>query len=198
MNVAIRRVEMSVDEFLLWEERQELRYEFDGIAPRAMTGGTAGHSHIAINLYVALGSRLTRKPFRPFDSSVKLRMAKTVRYPDAMVVRTPVDRKATWTTEPTVVFEILSDSTRYVDQFEKMQEYTAVPSLMRYVLLEEDHVAAVVYARQGEVWVATALTGDAVLDMPEIGIAVPLPELYEGLDLPPEKPRGDERPQEVA
>ena len=198
MNVVIRRPAMSVEEFLAWEERQERRYEFAGSAPRAMTGGTMGHSHIAINLYAALGSRLASKPFRPFSSSVKLRIATTVRYPDAIVVCTPVDRKATWVTEPTAVFEIVSDSTRYVDQFEKPQEYTAVPSLMRYVPLEEDHVAALVYARQGDAWVATALTRDAVLDLPETGVAIPLPELYEGLDLPPEKPRGDERPQEVA
>ena len=33
---------MSLEEFLAWEERQELRWEFDGLAPRAMTGGTAG------------------------------------------------------------------------------------------------------------------------------------------------------------
>jgi len=41
-------------------------------------------------------------------------------------------------------------------------------------------------------------TGDAVLHMPEIGITVSLPELYEGLDLSPEKTRGDEKPQEIA
>ena len=32
---------MSLEEFLAWEERQELRWEFDGFVPMAMTGGTA-------------------------------------------------------------------------------------------------------------------------------------------------------------
>jgi len=198
VNVAMRRRTMSVEKFLAWEERQELRHEFDGFTPRAMTGGTLGHSAVKVNLYRELSTRLAGKPCRPYDSDTKLRMVHSVRYPDAMVVCKPVDRKATWVTEPTVVFEVLSESTSHVDLVEKLQEYTAVPSMMRYVLLEQDHVAAVVYARQGEAWVATALTGEAVLEMPEIGISVPLPELYEGLDLPPEGARGDERPQEIA
>lgn len=37
---------MTLAAFLEWEERQELRYEFDGFQPVAMTGGTAEHSAI--------------------------------------------------------------------------------------------------------------------------------------------------------
>ena len=45
MNVVLRKP-MSLDAFLDWEERQELRYEFDGFQPVAMTGGTFEHSAI--------------------------------------------------------------------------------------------------------------------------------------------------------
>ena len=45
MNLAVRKP-MSLAEFLEWEERQELRYEFDGIEPVAMTGGSVGHATI--------------------------------------------------------------------------------------------------------------------------------------------------------
>ena len=34
------------EEFLAWEERQPLRYEFDGLQPAAMTGGTAAHATV--------------------------------------------------------------------------------------------------------------------------------------------------------
>jgi hypothetical protein len=47
---------MTVPEFLACEERQELRYEFDGIGPVAMTGGTLGHDIIQSNLIAALGA----------------------------------------------------------------------------------------------------------------------------------------------
>ena len=49
MNLAVRKP-MSLAEFLEWEDRQELRYEFDGVEPSAMTGGTVAHATIQGNL----------------------------------------------------------------------------------------------------------------------------------------------------
>jgi len=45
MNVALRKP-MTLEQFLAWEERQELRHEFDGFQPIAMAGGTATHATI--------------------------------------------------------------------------------------------------------------------------------------------------------
>jgi hypothetical protein len=42
MSVAMQ-MPMSLAEFLAWEEHRELRYEFDGLEPVAMTGGTIAH-----------------------------------------------------------------------------------------------------------------------------------------------------------
>jgi hypothetical protein len=53
MNIS-RRQPMTVDEFLAWERRQELRDEFDGCEPVAMTGGTLNHAAIATNLVANL------------------------------------------------------------------------------------------------------------------------------------------------
>ena len=50
-------------------------------------------------------------------------------------------------------------------------------------MLEQDSQAATVFAREGDRWVGSLLTGEVVLSMPEIGVEVPLAELYEGLDL---------------
>ena len=49
---------MTREQFLAWEERQQLRYEFDGFQPVAMTGGTAAHAAIQRNLAMAVGGRL--------------------------------------------------------------------------------------------------------------------------------------------
>ncbi len=53
---------------------------------------------------------------------------------------------------------------------------------MRYVMLEQDRIAATIFERRGDDWVGHVQTDDAVLVMPEIGITIPLPELYEGID----------------
>src|SRR5262249_23758382 len=82
-----------------------------------------------------------------------------------------------------VILEILSESTARIDDVDKNAEYRASRSVQRYVMLEQDRQAATVFACEGDRWVGTLLTGDAVLAMPEIGIDLPLAELYEGLDL---------------
>ena len=51
------------------EERQELRHEFDGFQPVAMTGRTIAHDRITFNLHKALDARLTGRPCRPFGQT---------------------------------------------------------------------------------------------------------------------------------
>jgi Uma2 family endonuclease len=87
-------------------------------------------------------------------------------------------------TDPVVVFEVLSPSTSYTDRIAKNREYRDTQSIERYVILEQTRQAATVYARSGEDWVADVLIGDADLSMPEIGVVVPLAELYEGIAFP--------------
>ena len=187
MNVALRSP-LTTDAFLDWEARQDLRYEFDGLRIIAMTGGTAAHAAIQINLTTALRQQLRGRPCRPFGSELKLRLAGRIRYPDAFVICSPVEPSATWVSEPVVVFEILSESTSHEDLVNKNAEYQAAPSIQRYVILEQTHAAALVFSRKGGAWVAEPLSGSAaVLHMPEIGIAIPLAEIYADVGLPAEQ-----------
>jgi Uma2 family endonuclease len=181
MNIALRKP-MTLAEFLEWEERQPMRYEFDGIGPVAMTGGTYGHSTIQGNLATALGGRLRGKRCRFHGSHLKFQVAEGhVRYPDGMVLCSPVDRTATVVYDPVVVFEVLSPSTARDDRIVKAREYQATPSVQRYVMLEQDGVSATVYARSGETWTHEILIADSILALPEIGVELPLAELYEGV-----------------
>ena len=108
---AARRQPMSVAEFLAWERTQELRHEFDGIAPVAMTGGTVNHSEIATNIVEALRRRLRGGPCRAFRGDLKLLVNGRVRYPDTVVTCTPVPGGADVVPDPLAVFEVLSPGT---------------------------------------------------------------------------------------
>ncbi len=182
MNIALRRPPMSLDEFLAWENRQEERWQFDGFEPRAMVGGTLAHNQIVGNLIMALRPRV-RVPCRVYSEAVRLRLAHTVRYPDVMVACGPFAAAATELNDPIVVFEVLSPSTSREDRIEKNREYAATPSIQRYVILEQDAVAAEVYSRDGESWLRSTVTGSELLSMPEIGMEMPLAEAYAGLDI---------------
>jgi Uma2 family endonuclease len=84
------------------------------------------------------------------------------------------------------VFEVLSPSTSRVDRIEKLREYQATPSIRRYVLLEQDAIAATVYLKREDTWTVSVVTGDAILTMPEIETEIPLADVYAEVELPPD------------
>jgi len=180
MNLALRKP-MTLAEFLQWEERQELKHEFDGTRPVAMVGVTRAHSRIQVNLTLSVGGRLRGKPCEFHGTELKIEVAGRIRYPDGFVTCSPGANATTVVHDPVVIFEILSPGTASTDRIEKNEEYRATASVQRYVMLEQDRVAATVFSRVGDDWVGHVLVGDAILAMPEIGIEVPLAEFYEGL-----------------
>jgi Uma2 family endonuclease len=179
MNVALRRP-MSVEEFLAWEERQELRHEFDGIQPVAMVGGTLAHNLIAGNIEAALRGRLPAG-CRVFRETARLRLAVSIRYPDVMVVCTPVAPRATSVTDPVVVFEVISENTGLTDRIVKAREYRDAPSIARYVIVEQSGIGATVFERPD--WRGQPLEGpEARLAMLEIGAELMLGDFYTDID----------------
>jgi Uma2 family endonuclease len=183
MNIALRKT-MTVAEFLAWEERQPLRYEFDGFQPVAMTGGTAAHSAIQRNLAMAVGSRLRGRTCQFHGSDLKIEVAGRIRYPDGFVVCTPIPARSTVVHDPVVIFEVLSESTGQTDIVTKNHEYAATPSVRRYVLLSQDEIGGTMFERSGGDWIGHVLGADAVLRMPEIDVEVPIAEFYEGIEFP--------------
>ena len=170
---------MTLAEFFAWEERQPMRYEFDGLRPVAMTGGTAAHAKIQGNLHRAIGGRLSGRPCEYYGNDLKVQTsATTSRYPDGFVMCTPVPDRATVVHDPVVIFEVLSESTAATDFGEKSDEYAAMPSVQRYVLLRQDKIAGTMFERVGGEWIGHLLTSETTLRMPEIGIKLPLAELY--------------------
>jgi Uma2 family endonuclease len=182
MSVALHQP-MTVAEFLAWEERQELRWEFDGFQPVAMTGGTYAHETIGGNIRFAVRSRLGGGPCRVHGPTLKIEVVGRIRYPDAFVVCSPVAPRDTVVRDPVVVFEVLSESTSRTDRIEKLREYGATLSIQRYVIMEQDAIAAMVFVRKGTNFVVETLTADDALRMPEIDVEVPMTELYAGIDL---------------
>jgi Uma2 family endonuclease len=170
---------MTLAEFLEWEERQELRYEFDGFQPFAMTGGTAAHAAMQRNLAVSIGGKLRGRPIQFFGSALKIEVAGRIRYPDGFVVCTPQSPRATRVLDPVVIFEVLSESTARTDLVAKNREYAETPSVRRYVILTQDEIGGTMFKRIGDDWVGHLLAPGAIIRMPEIGIEVPLAEFYE-------------------
>jgi Uma2 family endonuclease len=186
MNIPVRRPALSRDAFFEWAEAQPLRYEFDGSAPVAMTGGTAGHSLIQQNIIAGLRARLRGGPCRPFGPDAGIAtIGDAVRYPDAVVSCAPVRDADRLIAEPVIVFEVLSLGSGRIDRIVKLREYRAVPSLRRYVLVEHRFIGATLFSRgaAGAEWLATALGAGDTLPLAEIGVELPIDELYQGTEV---------------
>ena len=80
-----------------------------------------------------------------------------------------------------MIFEVLSPSTAAADRIVKAREYQATPSVQRYVMLEQARIGATVYVRAADGWSVLVLKDGDTLALPEIDLAIPLAEFYEGL-----------------
>ncbi len=189
MNIALRKP-WTINEFLAWEERQEPRYEFDGVQPVAMVGGTVNHNLTAGNVFAELRERLRGKPCRVFMENMKIEVTGRVRYPDVVVSCSPAAGNATVLPDPVIVFEVLSEGTYRMDWYDKNEEYRDTPSIVRCVMLEQDTLHGTMFCREGQRWIGTLLGPDAVIDMPEIGVGLKLTDAYEGVEFPapPDEP----------
>ena len=158
-----------------------MRYEFDGTQPVAMTGGTIASDRVACRLLQAL-ERCLKPSCEAFGENVKvLTPIGRVRYPDVRLVCgefTPASDNV----NPVVVFDVLSPTTEMTARRVKSVEYTSMPSVMAYVLLAQDRLAATVL-RRASGWQPQEIEGpEAMLELPEIGVAFQLAELHTNAD----------------
>ena len=186
MNVAPRKP-WTQDEFLAWVVHQEGRYEFDGVRPVDMNGGTVNHAQMIQNLHAALRMQLRGTSFRVLGPSVGVATVNgAVRYPDAVVFSGKVDCKSLLVPNVSAVFEILSPSTRRADRNEKVVEYGSVPSILHYGWFDSETVSATVYSRAtGQAaWEETSISDLAgSIDLPAIAAAILVSSLYEDIEL---------------
>ena len=178
---------MSREDFLAWAESQPARYEFDGNRPVAMNGGTNNHGTITGNLITQLGNRLRGTPCRRMtaEGGGVATIGGGVRYPDATVTCSPLAGRERIIPDPVVVFEVLSPSSTHTDLVEKPIEYAAVSSIQRYVIVEQSRIEVYVYHRvpDGRLTKMPPLHAGAMLELPEIGIMLPLADIYEDVDI---------------
>jgi Uma2 family endonuclease len=138
---------VTYEEFLEAEQRSETKHEWlDGVV-YDMAGGTVEHSRLAGNIHVALKNALGHCEVLQADLMLFIRAAQLSTYADVTVVCGPLDIQKVERNgrilgealvNPTVIVEVLSDSTEDYDRGEKFLHYTKFPSLKEYVLISQD------------------------------------------------------------
>ena len=181
---------VTEDEYLAHELRSEAKHELIHGVIVAMAGASREHNAIAGNIVAALGALLKSRRCLVFPSDQRVHVEATglFTYPDVSVACDnlrfhPKNRDTL--VNPCLLVEVLSDSTEAYDRGAKFAHYRTIPSLQEYVLVPQ-HERKIEHYRRLDTgqWVLTVFEGDAAAaDLPALGCALSLAEVYDKLDL---------------
>jgi Uma2 family endonuclease len=178
---------MSLDDFeeLLADKPADEKWELiGGRVVRMMVGARWEHHFIARNLAFGLMQRLRAKgsSCQVFQETffMKEKAIDSATLPDVMVRCGAMEPGATSVNDPTVLVEVMSEGSKARDRFEKWAVYQRLPSLRHYVLVERDRPHIETFDRIGEAWSGVQILDglEAELNLPAIGVSLPLAEIY--------------------
>lgn len=177
---------ITAADYLALERQAETKSEYLNGRIYAMSGASEEHNTIVFNLARRIGNQLDKKPCRGYVNDMRVKVSPTglYTYPDVVVVCGEPrfeDQHADTLLNPTVIIEVLSDSTEGYDRGEKFAHYRALPSLSDYLLVAQDQPRIEHYQRQPDGrWLYSAADGlEAQVEIANIGCVLHLAEVYE-------------------
>ncbi|HEX4420900.1 MAG TPA: Uma2 family endonuclease [Kofleriaceae bacterium] len=182
--VATATPRASYAEYLALDAASELRHEFVAGTIVAMAGGSIEHGRIIGQVQYLLRVALAGKPCAVLASDVRVRIraADRATYPDVLVVCGAIQNDADDAhaiVNPTVIIEVLSDSTAAVDREDKSFDYRRLPSLSEYVLIAQRERSIEVFRRNGpRRWTVDELLAGERLALTSLGVELAVDEIY--------------------
>jgi Uma2 family endonuclease len=175
---------MTVDEFLVWAEGQEGRWELYNGVPYAMAPEQTGHGEVKFAVQAALlgGIQKAGLPCHMLPDGATVRVSRhTAHEPDALVYCGPkLPRSAIEVPNPTIVVEVASPSTRKIDASLKLTGYFSLASVQHYLIIDPDGPPIVHHRRQADGTILTTIVHDGVLSLAPPGIEVAVAEIFAG------------------
>ncbi len=180
---AATRTGMTVEEYLDFERRAEEKHEFLDGEVFAMSGGTRQHSDVASNIIREIGNALRRRQCWVNGSDMRVKTGTGLyTYPDASVVcgdRVFEDERQDTLLNPSVVIEVLSESTEAYDRGKKFEHCRSILSLTDYVLASQKEVLIEHFTKQSDgSWVMREARAGDRLVLASIECEVAVDDLY--------------------
>lgn len=174
------------EEYLELETNAEERHEYIDGEIVLMPGGMPNHNRITGNFYAALNFALKRQPYDVFitDQRLWIPRQRSYTYPDVMIIQGELQlqegRKDTLT-NPLMIAEVLSNSTKAYDKDEKFRAYRTIPSFQEYVLIDQYslHIEQY-YKTEPYKWIFSEYDGaEAILSLSSVPFEIALVDLYD-------------------
>jgi len=179
----------TADEYFDIEVYSDTRHEYINGEILSMTGGTPEHNEIASILNAALRMSLKGKPYSIFvaDQRLWIPARNLYTYPDVMVVSRPLQRQKGRTdtiTNPVMITEVLSKSTKSYDRDEKFSAYRSIPTFQEYLLIDQYMHHVEQYSKtEAHKWIFTEYNDiESSISLSSIPFELRLADLYENIE----------------
>jgi Uma2 family endonuclease len=179
--------DLTLAEFIAWEEHQETKHEFAYGNVYAFAGGTLRHSAIALELLTLLHAHLRGTPCRVYGSDVLTTTEWSGRYADVVVTcdeRDTSDLTQRSIRHPKLIVEVLSESTAAIDRGDKLDEYRTIDTLEEYILIDSRRRWVETYRRVENTWIASLPITAGELPLTSVDITISLDEVYDTVGIP--------------
>jgi Uma2 family endonuclease len=177
---------LPADAYLALERRAETKSEWIDGETVAMVGASREHNLIVANLVRELTQQLKGRPCElyPTDMRVKVPSSRLYTYPDVVIVCGEPqfeDDHVDTLLNPTLLVEVLSESTESYDRGKKFGYYRTLPSLTEYLLVAQDEIRVEQYVRQpDEKWLLSDFhTLEDTIKLSAVPATLSLRELYD-------------------
>jgi Uma2 family endonuclease len=181
---AERIARMSYAEYLERERTSTTKHEYLRGDVFAMPGGTLEQARLAARVTLLIATGIGERPCEIFSSDAKVRVDETdlSTYPDVTVIcghveRSPIDGEAA--TNPTMLVEVLSETSEAYDRGEKFAHYRRLASLREYVLVSQREPRVEVFRRTaGGRWEFSEATAGGRVSLESIGVELAVDDIY--------------------
>ena len=175
--------QMTVEDYLAFDEASDIRNEYIDGELYPMTGGSGNHGLLIAYTIAAFINLLEGKDFLVYSSEMRVRVDATKYvYPDVSIVRGEpryADDRQVTLLNPTVVVEVTSPSSMVNDHISKVEFYGAVPSIQGYLILDQERVFAEWYTRTESGWHLRQFSDfNDVIPLEPLGCSLPLAQAY--------------------
>ena len=178
---------ITPQEYLEWEEKQDIKYEYVNGEVFAMTGGTIPHNDISLNLATALKIHLRGSGCKVSITDAKLGVSEKgpFHYPDVMVTCDQRDKQAIQFIQfPCLIAEVLSPGTKGFDRGDKFRHYRRIKTLKEYVLINAQSINVDCYRlNERGIWELYPYEEGEEIHLTTVDYRFPISLIYEDVQL---------------
>ena len=179
---------ISPEEYLEQEMAAVEKHEYYRGEVFGMSGASREHNEIYSNIFTDIGSKLKGKGCKPYGSDFRVHIPKNTlyTYPDIIIICGDpelIDEKFGTVTNPSVIFELLSHSTRNYYKGEKFTLYRDIGSLKEYILVDTERIHVEKHIRREDnSWVLTDYRSlDEFFTIETVQVSLLLKDVYDGV-----------------